>query len=230
MLARARLYSMAISHPGNAARLMLEHKGIAFDLVDILPGLQAGWVRAAGFGRGTVPALRLGDRRIVGSRAISRALDEVQPDPPLFPRDPEHRRAVEEAETWGEQILQPLPRRLVRWGIRNDHAARIAFTGIVGMPLPTLAAWAMLPAGAFYARREDAGSRDRIAAGVLGGEQLNAADFQIGTTVRVMLGCADYAPLIEGRPAAALARRVWPEYRTTVPTLLPPELRPSSSP
>jgi glutathione S-transferase len=64
-----------------------------------------------------------------------------------------------------------------------------------------------------------------IAAGVLGGEQLNAADFQIGTTLRVMLSFEDYAPLIEGRPAGALAHRVWPDYRYSVPSLLPPELR-----
>ena len=60
---------------------------------------------------------------------------------------------------------------------------------------------------------------------MIGGEQLNAADFQIGTTVRVMLALEDYAPLIEGRPAEALARRVWPEYPYDVPSLLPAELR-----
>lgn len=235
---------MSISHPANAARLMLEHKGIAYDLVDITPGAQAVRIRLAGFHGGTVPALRLDDgRRALGSRAISRLLDEAQPEPPLFPRDPERRRAVEEAEAWGEEVLQPVPRRLLRWTLRHDHDARVTFARTAGQPLPELAARLMLPVAAFYARREDAASTDRVRAdwaatpglidhvdelladGVLGGDELNAADFQIGTTIRVMLGWEDYAPLITGRPAEALARRVWPEFPYTVPSLLPAELR-----
>ena len=240
---RARLYGMSISHPANAARLMLEHKGIPYDLVKVMPGMQAVRVRLARFDGGTVPALALGDRRVVGSRAIARLLEEVRPEPPLFPVDPDGRRAVEEAEAWGEEVFQPVPRRLLRWSLRHRPEARATFTRMLGLPAPGLMARVMVPTAAFYARREDARSTERIredwsatpghldrvdaliAEGVIGGEQLNAADFQIATTVRVMLALEDYTPLIEGRPAEALARRVWPEYRYTVPSLLPAELR-----
>jgi glutathione S-transferase len=238
----ARLYVMSISHPARAARLMLEHKGIEYDAVNVAPGMQAWRVRLAGFRGGTVPALSIDGRRVVGTGAISRALDELRPDPPLFPRDPARRRAVEEAEEWGERVLQPVPRRLLRWAIRNDRSARVAFAGILGNPRPERAARAIVPVAAFYARREDARRIESIradwastpahldhvdeliAAGTIGGEDLNAADFQIGTTLRVMLACEDFAPLVSGRPAEALARRVWPEYRFQFPSLLSEEV------
>lgn len=242
---RARLYGMTISHPSRAAQLMLEHKGVAYDLVSMPPGTQAVRIPLAGFRGGTVPALRIGDRRALGSRAISRLLDELVPDPPLFPGAPERRREVEEAEAWGEAVLQPVPRRLLRWSLRHDAAARRHFVRALHMPLARLAAHTMLPVAAFYARREQAASTDRIradwealpehlahvdeliAARTLDGEMLNAADFQIGTTVRVMSAFADYAPLIAGRPCDALARRIWPDYPIEVPPLLPAELRAS---
>ena len=240
---RARLYGMRISHPANAARLMLEHKGIPYDLVHVQPGTQAVRMRLARFPGGTVPAVALDGRRVVGSRAISRALDELRPAPPLFPRDAERRREVEEAEAWGEQVLQPVPRRLLRWALRHHAEARQTFAGMLGGPSPALAAKVMLPVAAFYARREDASSTDRIrrdaqeapahvdhvhdliARGVLHGDELNAADFQIGTTLRVMLAFADFAPLISDRPGEALARRVWPEFPHAVPSLVPADLR-----
>lgn len=239
----ARLYGMSISHPANAARLMLEQKGIPYELVRISPGAQAVRIRLARFSGGTVPALVIDGRRALGSRAISRLLDELQPDPPLFPRDPDRRRAVEEAEAWGEDVLQPIPRRALRWALRHDPDSRLKFARIMRSPMPELAARAIFPVAAFYARRENAGSTDQIRAdwkalpghldhvdellaqGVLGEEQPNAADFQIGTTLRVMLACEDYESLITGRPAEHLARRIWPEYRYSVPRLLPAEIR-----
>jgi glutathione S-transferase len=131
---------MSISHPSRAARLMLEHKGIDYDLVKVPAGMQAVQIRLAGFKGGTVPALRIDGRRALGTRAIARLLDEIRPEPALFPEDPAHRRAVEEAEAWAERVLQPIPRRLLRWALRHDHAARVAFGRELGTPLPRVAA------------------------------------------------------------------------------------------
>jgi glutathione S-transferase len=47
--------------------------------------------------------------------------------------------------------------------------------------------------------------------GVLNGPELNAADYQLAPTVRLLLAFDDLRPLIESRPAAALAARVLPE-------------------
>jgi glutathione S-transferase len=233
---------MSISHPSRTARLMLDHKGIDYDLVKVPPGMQAVQVRLAGFDGGTVPALRIDGRRAVGTLAISRLLDEIHPEPPLFPAEPAHRAAVEEAEAWGETVLQPIPRRLLRWALRHDHAARVALGRELGTPLPQVAAVAIAPVAAFYARREGAGSTDRIrrdwaelpghldhvddliAAGTIGRDEPNAADFQIATTLRVMLASADFEPSITGRPAEGLARAVWPDYRYRMPPVLPPEV------
>jgi glutathione S-transferase len=51
-----------------------------------------------------------------------------------------------------------------------------------------------------------------IAEGLLDGDELNAADFQIGANVRALLFSEDLAPFVEGRPAEHLARRVAPDY------------------
>ncbi len=61
-----------------------------------------------------------------------------------------------------------------------------------------------------------------IAAGVLDGEELNAADFQIGASVRLALTLQDLRPLIESRPACRLARRAVPDYAGDAPPVLPP--------
>ena len=84
----ARLYVFPGSHPAMIGRLMLEHKGIAYKRTDLLPVISKVVVRALGFPGATVPALKIDGRRVQGSRAISRELDRIQPDPPLFPSDP----------------------------------------------------------------------------------------------------------------------------------------------
>jgi hypothetical protein len=50
-----------------------------------------------------------------------------------------------------------------------------------------------------------------IAEGVLNGPELNAADFQIGASLRLLGSFEDIAPALDGRPAGELARRVLPQ-------------------
>ena len=106
-----------------AGRLMLEHKGIAYHRVDLIPGLHKPILRVLGFKDTTVPALRIDGRRIQSTLRISRALDELCPDPPLFLEDEAARAAVEEAERWGERQLQPVSRRLGWWAARRNRSA-----------------------------------------------------------------------------------------------------------
>jgi glutathione S-transferase len=110
----------------------------------------------------------------------------------------------------------------------------------MGMPAPQLAAGAQKPLAHWFARmagvsdervRADVAALpgqfdhvDRlIAEGVIGGDEPNAADFQIATTVRVFLAYDDVRPLIEGRPAAELAMRLLPRYPGPIPAFLPRE-------
>jgi glutathione S-transferase len=229
----ATLYGSPPSHPSHSARLMLEHKRMEHKVVWLLPGLWPVLLRTRGFRGGTVPALKLNGRRIQDSREISRALEEAQPDPPLFPADPQRRLAVEEAERWGEQVLQAVPRRIIRWIATRNQSMRAAMARDVGMPAPALAAAVNLPAARYLARKAGASDErvrrdlaglpglldevDRlIADGVIGAEPPNAADYQIATTVRALISCEDVAPAIRGRPAEELAMRIVPDWPTPV--------------
>ena len=70
-----------------------------------------------------------------------------------------------------------------------------------------------------------------IADGVLGGEQLNAADLQIASSLRLLMVLGDLRPLIEPRPAGALALRIFPDFPGDVPAgIIPAELLPQPAP
>jgi glutathione S-transferase len=217
---------------------MLERKGIEHRVVDLQPGLHPVLLRLAGFRGGTVPALRIDGRRVQGSLRISRALERLCPEPALFPAG--RRAAVEEAEAWGERDLQPVPRRMYRWGLGRSLRLRRQLAELSPLPGPGVQARANLPLARLFAAMIGAGDtqveRDvrglpamldhvdsLIGDGVLGTGEPNAADFQIGPTVRVLLSFADLRPAIEGRPAEELARALLPAWPIEVPPFLPPE-------
>ena len=239
---RATLYAVHSSHPAHAARLMLKHKGIEHRVVNLVPGTHAALLRPLGFRSGTVPALKLDGRRIQGSRAIAHTLDEMRPEPPLFPDDPEERTRVEDAERWGDEVFQPVPRRLGGWINVKRPELRTSLTREAGVPGARLIATVGWPVAWFFAWKVDALDTERIRTlvaelpavldhvedllddGTLGGERRNAADFQIGTTVRLLMTFADLAPVWEGRRAPAFALELMPEYPTAAPPgLVPPE-------
>jgi glutathione S-transferase len=60
-----------------------------------------------------------------------------------------------------------------------------------------------------------------IAAGTIGGPEPNAADFQIGTSVRVLFAFEDLRGQVEGRPAYDLAMRLLPDFPGPIPPSLP---------
>jgi len=238
---RARLYGFSISNPSQTARLMLAHKGVEAKWVELLPGIHPLLMWALGFRRGTVPAMRLDGRKVEGSLEIAQALEALVPDPPLYPADPDRRRAVEEAERWGEAELQMVPRRIFRWTFAHDNDARAQLARDLGLPLATLVGWSNWPIARAMAARVDADASharaaladlpatlDRvdglIADGVIGDPDApNAADFQIAPSVRALSGITDLLPLLAGRPADALARRLlprFPEGRVSLPAEL----------
>ena len=53
--------------------------------------------------------------------------------------------------------------------------------------------------------------------GVIGGEQPNAADLQIGATMRVLLTVEDLQPLLRGGVGERIAQSLFPEYQGAVP-------------
>ena len=79
------LYMFNGSAPSLTAQLMLEHKRLEHRCKHLLVGPHALNMQPRGFDMMTVPAVKIAGRPIQGSRVISRALDEMQPTPPLFP-------------------------------------------------------------------------------------------------------------------------------------------------
>ena len=179
---------------------------------------------------GTVPALAFDGQRISTNRQIARFLDDRHPEPSLFPADPGQRRAVEEVERWGNETLQMAARRIaLAWAVRDPSAAsRSGAGGRMGYLLyrRALARRLIIPmigrlvfaAGGAAERELLAGlpaMLDRIDAwiadGVLGGEQLNAADFMVAPSLALILYRPDVPPVFEGRPALKLVDRLLPE-------------------
>src|SRR5258706_5081449 len=147
------LYGTPPSPPSQSARLMLEHKGLEHKMVWLLPGLWPALLRTRGFRGGTVPAMKIDGQKLQSSRAISRALDEAKADPPLFPADPQRRLEGEEAERWGDEVLQNVPRRIIRWLTAHSQEARVMIARDVGIPLPGVAAWVNVPASLHLASK-----------------------------------------------------------------------------
>jgi glutathione S-transferase len=237
---KARLFVIPASHPSITTALMLDHKGIDYKRTDLLPVISKGALRGLGFPRNTVPAIKIDGRRVQGSREIARELERLRPEPALFPTDPEKRAAVEEAERFGDEELQHPIRQILWWSIKRDKAPLRSYSegAKLGVPL-SLAMKTAAPVVALSARFNEAGDEqvrrdltelpallqkvdDWIAAGVLNGERLNAADFQIAPSIGLAMTLDDLRPAIEDRPAGALAKRVVPDYPGKTPPILPP--------
>jgi len=225
------LHALPPSHPCMTAAAALRLKGLEFERVDLPPGRHVEeMARIYGDGHTTVPGLLVDEERVHGSRAILARLEELEPSPSLFPEPIAD--AVREAERWGDEELQDLGRRLP-WGALHFRPEAIGTFG-GGGPLD--------PAGTDFAIRLARGTwkyhgitaqrlaedltglpakLDRVdelaAQGTIGGETPNAADLQIGATVRVLLTVGDLHPLLRGRPAEAIARRWFPDYPGEVP-------------
>ncbi|MEA2459033.1 MAG: hypothetical protein QOC95_2005 [Thermoleophilaceae bacterium] len=225
------LHVLPPSHPCRTAEAALERKGLEYERVVLNPGPHNEEMeRLYGGGHRTVPGLLVDGEPVHGSIAILERLEQLVPDPPLYP-DP-IAGAVREAERWGDAELQDLGRR-IPWGALHFRPEAMGTFG---------GGQALDPAGTDFAIRyvraswryhgisaarlaEDlAGLPEKIDhvdaladQGIVGGDQPTAADLQIGATLRVLLNVGDVRPLIEDRPAGRIARRWFPDYAGDVP-------------
>jgi glutathione S-transferase len=218
----AKLYVIPGSHPCECAEAAMRLKGIEYQRVDLIPAIHAVVVRSRFPGR-TVPALDLDGERIIGSRTILRRLDELRPEPLLLPDDPDVRAKVEDAEEWGDRVLQPLARRVAWAGFKRNRPSMLSYSSQakLGLPKPFLKLGTG-PAAAIASRVNGAsdeqvqadlatlpGHLDKVAVwmdeGVLGGETPNVADLQIGSSIRLLGTFEDVKPMLSGRRCATLA-------------------------
>ena len=179
---------------------------------------------------GTVPALAADGDRISTNHRIARFLDEQHPEPPLFPRDPEDRAKVEEVEEWANETLQMAARRIPAGTFIRDPAtvSRLTGNGRMGyllykraltrrlvIPWILRGIFAAGPSAEAEILAELPAMLDKIdawiAEGVLGGPELNAADFMVAPSLALILYRPDVRPVFEGRPALELVDRLLPE-------------------
>jgi glutathione S-transferase len=246
------LYVILGSHACRSGSLMLEHKGIAHRRVVLPTGAHPLLVRALGFPGhrepirsvdgathgslalldrlGTVPALRYGSERVQTNLALAEFVERIEPEPRLFPAGAEQRRAVEEAQAWGDGPFQMAARRIVLAGARNglDAVRDRANDGRLGPLLAKneRARWVNNEIAARMIFRANA-QRDAellgelpamldridgwIAAGVLDGAELNVADMMIAPSLALISYRLDVRAQIEARPAWTWLERVLPE-------------------
>ena len=192
-----KLYVVNGSHPCAAVRRAMDLKGIDYKIVEFPPPFHVPLQRLR-FGQRTVPGLKLeSGEKLSGSSAIMRRLDELAPTPAMFGD-----ARVQEAEAWGESVLQPIARRLLWRGFALNHGAMVGYQA--GGKLPALPRPVVLALAPLITRIEarlnevsdDAVRADLhalgdhldkvdawIASGVLGGDPPNAADLQIAAPV-----------------------------------------------
>jgi glutathione S-transferase len=225
------LHLLPLSHPCKTVEAALAHKRLDYEPVVLRSGEHNEEMeRIYGTGRRTVPGLLVDGEPVHGSAAILARLEELAPEPPLFPAPIADR--VREAEAWGDRELQDLGRHL-SWGalhFRPEHMGTFGGAGVLD-PAGTdfairflRAAWKYHGISAALLADDLAGLPAKIdhvdalaADGIVGGEEPTAADLQLGATLRVLLTLGDVRPLLEGRPAEAIARRWFADYPGDVP-------------
>src|SRR6195952_3745441 len=219
------------SHPCATVEAALRLKGLEYERVE----LQAGYhpeemQRIYGEGNGTVPGMLIDDEPVHGSNTILERLEALAPEPALFPDGLGD--AVPAAARWGDEELQDLGRRLPWGALHFRPEAMGTFAG--GEPLDgagtdfaigyVRASWRYHKITAARLHEDLAGLEAKLAhieqlaeEGTIGGKQPNAADLQIGATLRVLLTLGDLLPLLGASAGERIARELFPEYPGDVP-------------
>ena len=145
-----RLWQYNFSNYNEKARWALDIKRVAHRRRTLMPGEP----RAMAFSlRGTLPVLDLGGRRYDDSTEIIAALEELEPEPALYPADRELRqRALALEDDFDERTGHAL-RRALFWEVRDDRSFMVDFV-TQGQP-PALRALmrATFPVGWLYISR-----------------------------------------------------------------------------
>ena len=222
------LHVLPPSHPCMTATAALRLKGLEHERVEFAPGAHVEQMQEIyGEGNHTVPGLLVDGEPVHGSRAILARLEELVPEPVLYPSE-----EVREAERWGDEELQDLGRRMP-WGalhFRPEAMGTFGGAGPLDGPGTDFAirfvrgTWKYHGITAARLQEDLAGLPEKLAHverlaadGVIGGERPNAADLQIGATLRVLLTVGDLRPLLQGGAGERIALRSFPEYRGDVP-------------
>jgi glutathione S-transferase len=119
-----RVYRVPFSTNVERVSLALAHKGLEVEWEDVDPADRSPVERLSG--QPLVPVLVHDGRVIVDSTVILRYLEELQPEPPLFPRDDARAAELEVFLDWFNRIWKRPPNEIeAERGQAQPDAARI---------------------------------------------------------------------------------------------------------
>lgn len=109
-----RLYRAPYSTNVQRVTMALTHKRLPHEDVWISYADRSAVVAVSG--QELVPVAVVGEEVVAGSMAIVRRLDELHPDPSLYPADPARRAAVELFVDWFERVWKVAPNAIEAGG------------------------------------------------------------------------------------------------------------------
>ena len=119
-----RVYRIPFSTNVERVSLALAHKGLEVEWEDVDPPDRSPVERVSG--QPLVPVLVDDGRVIFDSTAILRHLEDLQPEPPLFPRDEARRAELDAFLDWFDRIWKRPPNEIeAERGKREPDQARI---------------------------------------------------------------------------------------------------------
>ena len=231
---KVKIYYIPGSHPCQAVFKAAELKGIEYKRVVVLPPAHRVQMTLM-FGGRTVPAAKIGGEKVQGSRAIIRSFESMVPEPPLFPKDAAQRERVLAAEAWGDGDFQDEGRRLIWNAMGAFPDSMDSFTDGHKLPVPRFMAnafstpviWAQSKLNKATEENVRADLQrlsavldeadDYVAKGVIGGDQPNAADLQILSTLWLWRSIGDLRDFVESRPSGQASARLFGEPEGFVP-------------
>ena len=218
------LWHLKVSHYNEKARWALDYKGVPHARRALHAGFQRKTARQLS-GGDTTPVLVLDGRGIGDSTRIIAEVEQLNPEPPLYPADPEDRERALELEELFDEELGPYTRLLVVHHLQPDADLMLrTFTPDLGRRrrLMAKATWPRLrrqlnrdfgiddaSVGRAFAKLHAAGERFRAElrpSGYLAGPAFSVADLTLAAMVAPVIAPEEFPYKQPQRDHPRLAR------------------------
>ena len=192
-------------------RMALQAKGLSFREVEVTPGIgQISLFRLSG--QRQVPVLVDGDEVVSDSSAICRYLEELRPEPPLIPSDPQQRAQMQLIEDWADTTLAAAVRAALLQAAADDAQLRDVLIPD-DVPSPVRQVMSGLPGGWLSSLGELLGQEQRASMlsslcavadgldlnGCLVGDAISLADIAVGAQLSLLRFPASAGSSLAGR-------------------------------
>ena len=192
-------------------RMALQAKGLSFREVEVTPGIgQISLFRLSG--QRQVPVLVDGDEVVSDSSAICRYLEELRPEPPLIPSDPQQRAQMQLIEDCADTTLAAAVRAALLQAAADDAQLRDVLLPD-DVPSPVRQVMSGLPGGWLSSLGELLGQEQRASMlsslcavadgldlnGCLVGDAISLADIAVGAQLSLLRFPASAGSSLAGR-------------------------------